>query len=368
MTPSPNSRRDRRALLGVFVTATVLAGCWIAVLAYGAARLGPVARGAFVSDYDGRVLDDGLELLIIQSDGQAYATLARDPVLDRAVEGFRTEAEAAYRAQRPLLGWLAWAVSVGRSGWVPPALAALSAAGTGLAAAGAGALLLHRRRSPWLALLILLLPGTGSTLAFLGPEPLVLGLALWGIVAWERDRTLAAVALFVLAVLGRESAILVPLVLGAAATRHQDWRRAIPLLAVPAALAGWFSVLQLRLGAWPWEAGEGRLGPPLVGFMRAVDVWTEPTQNAAIVGLGALVVTGAVALRGRDPLTWIVVAHVAFALFMGEYVWVEADFFGRVLLPLYAIGLLAVVAGLNVGVRTDTSVETRLRETVPLGR
>src|SRR5690606_32578433 len=174
------------------------------VLAYGAGQLGPTSVGAFTTTYDGRMLDDPLELLLVQSDGQAFASLARDPSLARPAVFF-TDAEASYRAQRPLLPYAAWAVSLGRTGWVPPALAVLSAGGFGLAVAGLGALLADRGAPPALALLTLLLPGAYMALSYAGPEPLGLGLVAWALVAWDRERTAVAVALFVAAALCRET-------------------------------------------------------------------------------------------------------------------------------------------------------------------
>ena len=93
-------------------------------LAHAAGKLGPERVPAFTTTYHYRLLDDPLELLLVQSDGQAFASLARDPSLARP-EVFFTDAEAAYRAQRPLLPYLAWAGSLGRTGWVPPALAVI---------------------------------------------------------------------------------------------------------------------------------------------------------------------------------------------------------------------------------------------------
>lgn len=117
---------DRR-VVAAGCAGVLFAALLIGILGYGAGRLGPTSVGAFTTSYDQRVLDDPLELLLVQSDGEAFASLARDPTLARP-EVFRTDAEAAYRAQRPLVPYAAWALSLGRTGWVPPALAALLAA------------------------------------------------------------------------------------------------------------------------------------------------------------------------------------------------------------------------------------------------
>jgi hypothetical protein len=331
------------ALARVCLAALVLTAGWIGLLAWGASKLGPVSRGAFVVDYDGRVLDDGLEILLVQSDGQAFATQARDPFL-REPERFRTAEEASYRSQRPLLGWVAAALSFGRSGWVPPALAIAAALGAAAAVAGCGALIQHRDGSPWWALSILVLPGTVSTLSYLGPEPMVLALLAWALVAWERQRAWAAVALFALAVLGRETAVLVPGTLGLLALRGgRDWRGAGRLLVVPAVMAVWYVVLRVHVGAWPWEASSGRLRPPLVGIVIAArDIWTDPGRELLFLTLPAVAVVASVVLARRDHLVAIVLVHALFATALGEYVWAEVDFHSRVLLPMYALAIVAV--------------------------
>lgn len=340
--PAERAVGTGRGLLPLVLVALVLTSAWIALLAYGASQLGPVSRGAFVVDYDGRVLDDGLEILLVQSDGQAFATHARDPFLQQP-ESFRTVEEASYRAQRPLLGWMAAALSAGRSGWVPPALAVLAAIGTAAAVAGCGALIQHRGRSPWWALSILVLPGTVGTLSYLGPEPLVLALLAWGLVAWERQRMWTAVALFTLAALGRETAVLVPGTLGVLALHRGDWRAAGRLVMVPAAMTAWYLLLQLHIGAWPWEASHGRLRPPLAGLVLAArDIWTDPGMQLLFLALPVLAVVAAVVLARRDELVVIVLVHAAFAMLLGEYVWAEVEFYSRVLLPMYAFAIVAV--------------------------
>ncbi len=332
------------------VTAAIAAGI-VLTLAAGAGRQAPVREGAFTTPYDQRVLDDPLEILLVQSDGQAFATLARDPLLARPEE-FRTDAEASYRAARPLLPWLAWAGSLGRPDLVPPALALLAVLGTGLAGAGLARLLLDRGVSPWPAVLVAFLPGTYSALTYLGPEPLCLGLLAWGIWAWSTRpaRPWLAAGLFTAAALTRETALLVPLALGLEAL----WRRRrgtprrelhVAVLAVPfGALAAWFAVLHVRIGAWPTDAGQGRLTRPFAGLADAAGQWEVPREELVYLALTVLLVLGVLWRCRDDVLAWVVAVHVLFATTMGERVWVSWEYWGRVLLPLFALGFVAVVA------------------------
>jgi hypothetical protein len=331
-----------RSIRRIGVLGALLAAALIGVLAYGAGELGPASVRAFTTTYDNRVLDDPLELLLVQSDGQAFASLARDPTLARP-EVFRTDAEAAYRAQRPLLPYLAWAGSTGRSGWVPPALAVLAAAGTGLAVAGVARLLADRGAPPALALFVPFLPGTYSALTYAGPEPLGLGLVTWGLVAWDRKRIATAVLLFAAAGLCRESLLIVPTALGLQALWHRRVRLAASLLPAAVAYGLWVGFLRLRIGAWPTDAGEGRLSFPFVGL---IDSLLRPEEDNTALYVAITLLLGLTALwvgRG-DPLRPVIALHLAFATTMGYYVWIGWDFFGRVLLPADALSLV-VIAG-----------------------
>src|SRR5205823_13030213 len=99
-------------------------------------------------------------------DGQVFAALARDPSLSHP-EVFRYgRYDAAYRAQRPLLGYLSWALSGGDPGRVAMAMAVLAVLGAGLAT-GTLASFLTR---PWLALLFVPSPARLAGLCLPHPE------------------------------------------------------------------------------------------------------------------------------------------------------------------------------------------------------
>jgi hypothetical protein len=329
----------RRKILAAGCAGALMAALLIGILGYGAGRQGPTSVAAFTTTYDHRVLNDPLELLLVQSDGQAFASLARDPTLARP-EVFRTDAEAAYRAQRPLVPYAAWALSLGQSGWVPPALAGLAAAGAGLAVAGVAQLLSDRRAPPLLAMLVLLFPGTYMALSYCGPEPLGLGLVTWGLVAWSRHRIGPAVALFAVAGLCRETLLLVPLALLLTALDRRRIREAAMLATSFTLYIGWVIVVRLRIGAWPTAASHGRLSTPFVGAIEALlHANVEALLYAALCLGGA---AGARLIAPKDPLRTVVVAHVAFAAVMGRDVWISWGGFGRVLLPLNAVTLVMI--------------------------
>jgi hypothetical protein len=84
------------------VVGALVAAAILGLYAHHAHADGPFASPAFTTTYDQRLLHDPREQLLVQGDGQAHATIARDPSLARP-EVFGTADEAAYRMQRPAL-------------------------------------------------------------------------------------------------------------------------------------------------------------------------------------------------------------------------------------------------------------------------
>ena len=126
-----------------------------------------------------------VEALLVSGDGQAFAALAQDPLLQRP-SVIAADGEYAYRAQRPLWGYLAWAASGGQADLVGWALVVLAILACG-AACGVGArLLLERGASPWWALGII--AAGYESLATLTPELFALALFGGGLLLWARDR------------------------------------------------------------------------------------------------------------------------------------------------------------------------------------
>lgn len=283
------------------------------------------------------------EVLLNLGDGQAFAALAQDPLLRRP-EVFRAgTAEAAYRAQRPLLGWTAWGLSAGRAGAVPPALVALSVAGFVALASTAAALLVRRGASALWALFVVLWPGTLMTLSWTGPEGLGTAAALAGFGLWQTERRRWAIVALVAAALLRESLLLVPLAIAAHAlvVGRRPIRTIAPLALPVVAYAAWVGIVWLRLDALPSDAGRGRLAAPLAGLADAASAWSSADIACAVV-LGALG-TAALVLGRRDAAGWVAGAFTLASLVFGAEVWARFEDFGRVLLPIVAFGVLVIV-------------------------
>src|SRR6185295_4483929 len=110
---------------------------------------------------------------LVTGDGQAFAALAQDPLLERPGV-IKAEGEYSYRAQRPLWGYLAWMASLGHADLTGWALAALTILSCGLACGAAASLLAERGASPWWALLVII--PAQETLSTLTPELLAFAL------------------------------------------------------------------------------------------------------------------------------------------------------------------------------------------------
>jgi hypothetical protein len=325
----------RLGLLGAAVGALM-----VAMFLVQAGRIGTVEGEPYVVDFPttGR-----LNVMLAQGDGQAFAALATDPSLSRPEQfvgqtaDTRVGVEAAYRAQRPVLGYLAWATSFGQPELVKPALVVWQVIGAG-AAVGVVAHLLASRGAarPELALLVLVHPGAVQAISWLGPELLGVALAFGGWALVGR-RFGWAVAVLCLAGLVKESLLLFPAVLGLGLLLRRDLLRAV-VMGIPFVVYGaWVAVVHQRFDAWPGEANEGRLGPPLDGFLEALDGLSTIELVIVAVGFGVAVL----AWRYRaDPLAWLVWATTALGLLAGWDVWNRLAI-NRTLLPAHiAIGVL----------------------------
>ena len=281
-------------------------------------------------------------------DGQAFGSLALDPLLAHPDRWTGGRVEMGYRAARPLLGWAVMLTSFGSATAAAWSLLAWTAIGIGLMAAAAFLLAGQwNRRGDWVPLL-LLLPGVLLQVLFGGLcDSLATGLALFGLAWWLEGRDRWAVAALCLAALTRESTLLVALALLLAT----GGRRSLRLLAPFAAYAGWIGVVWLRLRVLPTQARRDGIGLPPANFGAAVPSWGwEEVMSAVIV-----VVLIAVAWR-RAPsrhVRWLVVLSALSAVTLGPVVLRSWDF-ARPLLPVTVVG--ACLLAREIDRRNDPTV------------
>ncbi|MCU1451215.1 MAG: hypothetical protein JWP02_3385 [Acidimicrobiales bacterium] len=303
--------------------------------------------GFLVRTFDGRT--SLLDRQLVRGDGQAYAALARDPGLRRPDVFRGGPQEAAYRAQRPLYSYLAWAASGGRPGAVPLALLGINLLAAAGAAAAVAALSVALGSPWWLGPAVLLLPGALVPLNWSTADVLGLAIAVAGLWLWVRPqrRTWLAAACFAAAGLCRETYLVVPFALGVEALwRHRDGIRPIlvSLVLTPVPYLAWIVVVHARYGAWPLGSRLGaatahRLAAPGFGIIEAAHGW-GPSE---IFNAAALVVIFALAVRRRRPWIFGVVAgYAALALVLGRDVWDFWHAFSRILLPLEVLGLVLI--------------------------
>lgn len=343
------SAKDGWGWRHVAAVAAVLGTCFVLanVAAQGDATTGTGVP--YVRLYDQP--SSRLEVILNQGDGQAFAALAQDPLLRRP-EIFRAgSAEAAYRAQRPILGWVAWALSGGQEGLVPVVLVALAIVGfVGLASVMAWLLLRRGSSAKW-ALAVALWPGTLVTLDWTGPEALGTAAALAGFGLLEADRRRLGIASLIAAGLLRESLLLVPVAMAAHAlvVQRRSWRHTAPLLLPVAVYAAWVAAVWLRLGALPSDAGRGRLAAPFTGLLQAASGWGA--TDAACALLLVAVGVAALAVGRHEAAGWVSGAFVLASFVFGADVWGRVEDFSRVLLPAVAFGVLVLGPALAPGKR-----------------
>ena len=271
---------------------------------------GGPAAAAFTEDFPDVELPDGVGL-----DGQLTYAIARDPFPIDASAGNLDRPR--YRLQRPLLPYLAGTLHPGGGIGLVWALLAVGLAGAFAGAWATGRLSTGWGGPAWPAALFPLIPGSFMALRVTTSDVLGVGLALLAVALAARHRTVAAVAVGVLAVLAKEPTLLI---LVGWALAHRT-RRDAAIAVVPAAVgAAWMVVLRLAIpGA---EGLNGDIGLPFVGLVGAAnDMWVHGEELWGLVGTALALGLGALALwRGRlgHPLGWAVALNLGFLLLAGS--------------------------------------------------
>jgi hypothetical protein len=356
---APSSRRG-----DVIATTVIAAVCCAAIVAYWFGMVvtapgpqDPAERGQLISAmYDPP--QNAVENALVKGDGQLFAGQATDPLAQRTDLVRGGPDEEAYRYQRPLYGWLGWIASGGQPGAVAWGLIIVTLASVVLLVAATASWLDARGADPRWALALVATPGVFVDLTWVGPE--ALGTALLGLARWLRpDRPgpvdpagvagtrpdLVAIALFAAAGLCRETLLVVPFVLmvTAALKGRRAHAVAAALTAVP--YLAWVAYLYVQIGALPKGSVEGRMSMvPLGGLVAEIGGWGPGDLVFAAVLVGVAV---AAFVLGRDSgLRPILGAQLALATLLGAPVWHRFPDFGRVLLPLSVLSLLALVPAL----------------------
>jgi hypothetical protein len=305
-----------------------------------------------------RTLDQPASLAersLIRGDGQFFWMLADDPGL-RHPEVLRgPAAEFAYRAQRPLLGWLGSVTSFGRTGLIAWSLYFWMVVGAVVLVLGSLRLARVAGRSAARSGLFVLLPGSATILITVGPEGLGAGLALLAVALLvEQRRTGVAVGMLCLTALLRESFLLLSGGFALWLLLRGDVRRGWLTLAAPAMTFGaWISIVHVRVGYWPWESGQRRLGLPGQGLLAASKGWAmgDGIMLGLIVALCAVAVVRTA--EERSLVLCLMTPSLGLAVVMGELVWVRWEDFSRPLLGATAVAATFGLTKREAGVRAD---------------
>jgi hypothetical protein len=120
----------------------------------------------------------------------------------------------------------------------------------------------------------------------------------------------------------------------------RPFRSLLPLGVPVAAYLGWIVSLKVRYGSWPSDRQKlERLAPPFRGLWQALAQFDSVKWFALLLAVVLLAL--AVRRSPRSMLTWIALAFAAVGVVLGENVWVTQ--FYRVLLPMYALALIAAL-------------------------
>lgn len=287
-----------------------------------------------------------------QHDGHYFYLMARAPMhLDSSAPYVDF---TGYRLGRPVMAWAAWALHPTGGGW--GLVWALFAVGVGslvLGGLGLGALTVTFGGRPWTAALFPVFLGSVLSLRISVPDPLAIALAIWAVVLLYRRHLLGAVVVGALAVLTKETMLLV--FAGILLARRD--RPGLLLVVVPgAAYAAWRLWLRLQLGQFSGTADGLTL--PGAGLVDSVRWWLAGNEPLGFVALGLAVILGIVALakRGvRHPLSYVVILQLAFILFLNIQVLGPERNASRAVLPLMAAAVVMLATPAAARIVADRS-------------
>jgi hypothetical protein len=297
-------------------------------------------------------------------DGQQYYAIARDFPHLRAIS--QSLERPRYRLQRVLFPMLAWALHPYGGG--PGLILAFVAVGVFallLGGVATGALAVRLGGSPVLAGIFALLPGAYLSLRYTLACALALALTVAAITASARGHRRSAVLLAVLAVLAKETALVV-FIGWALAKRTPDRVR---LVAVPFCVAAiWATVLRLTVPAG--HAPNNELGLPFAGLVHAATrIWAHGYEPFGLVcTLGALTLAIAALRRHgtHHPLSGPLLAYLGFVILMGSNV-VGTDFGApRAMMPVHLLAILMLCTpAVSTGISQDQDQAILRSQTAP---
>jgi len=290
------------------------------------------------------------------NDGQQFYAIARDPLHPTATARYLDRPR--YRLQRigyPLAAWLLHPMGGGNG--LILALLAVNVIAAVLAVGALAWWAARRGRSPLLGLIAVLLPGAYMSMRISCADLLATAVALLAVIVLLDGRIATAAVLAVVAVLCKETT-LVLFVAAGACTWPRD-RRAAAAIAVPPAVAA--GALWIALAITFPHAGHqySELGAPLRGLLDSARYWHavhDWKPAATVIGSLALGLVATTRIRLRSPFALAAGFYLAIALLQSVATlayWTSAP------RTLYPLGICAAAAllerdpdrrGVSVGV------------------
>ena len=291
-------------------------------------------------------------------DGQWYYRLALDPFLTQATDHGVRLPNPAYRQQRLLYPLVVRLLSLGRPSLVPAALILVNFLSLCLMGWVGGAYSRSLGRHALWGIAFALYPGFLLSLSRDLTEVLEVSLLLSGLLLLRRQRNSWAALLLTLAVLTRETAMLVVaagFVVWLWPSRQGRGAKTVawPVALIPlATFSLWQGLLYLRWGQFGLGASARRLGLPLAGLVGAYAENADAVRGLPVlwlveVGL-LLALAAAVLLSFRasaasalEKVSWVLSA--VLALFLSRVVWVEDWAFLRAVSEFYVLGAIILL-------------------------
>ena len=306
-------------------------------------------------------------------DGQFYYAMGLRPF---DLDAIRKHVDLpGYRYQRILIPLLGHLLSFGEPKAVHVAMLLASFALV-LAATWVFMEWFHWRHAGWgWALLFPLFPGTVHSLLRLTPDAPAAALALIGCYLWAREKTRSAAVALSLALLARETMILIPVGLAIHAAWRRDFRRLAPLAIPVAACAIWLLVVRHLFGGFPFRQAGGNLVSPMSGivdgYFRNRHMIAERRSvfikigvfNLMVVAQFLLIASLAIgdSVRGAaGPFGPVLVLLVVLTLCLSGETWEYEWSITRVVLP---VALFYLIHALENGLRPRDKIVNAL--TIP---
>jgi hypothetical protein len=209
-------------------------------------------------------------------DGVYFYAIARDPFARGAAHELIDQ--APYRYGHPLHGWLAGLLSLGQASAVPAALVVLSLAGMAIAAWSLSRLCSLAGASPWLGLVVAVVPGLLYATTVSTSETVGAALVLSALLSWQLERWTLGAVLIAMCCFDKEPFVVIPV--GLAVWEFAQWRRngkptrwgrrMLALSVGPLLFALWLGYVHATLHHWPTSGQQGNLAAPVAGWRQTM--------------------------------------------------------------------------------------------------